>query len=418
MTSASTAVGPVSSSERIFEMDALRGFALMGILVINIQSFSMIMAALFNPTAYGDLTGLNKWVFQLSCTFALMKFMAVFSMMFGAGIVLFTRRAEEKGLRSAPLHYRRMLVLLLFGIAHAYLLWSGDILVWYALSALLIYLFRRISPKKLIIIGTIFIALPSLMMLAGGLSMPYWPEEAVRDLELEWRPVEDVVAGEVEAYRGGWLDQMEHRVPMSLKLHTFVFLIWAFWRAGGLMLVGMALYKWGVITGARSRAFYLVMMVVCFIVGFPLVIHGLNSNFETGWDVTYSKFLGSQFNYWGSYFVALGYVAAVMLLCRSGFFKKLLRPLAAAGRMAFTNYLMQTIICTTIFYGHGFGLFGRAERADQILIVFCVWAFQFVVSPVWLRYFRFGPFEWVWRSLTYKKSQPMRVGTQEQSSGG
>ena len=216
------AVSPISPSERNLAMDVLRGFALMGILVINIQSFSMIMPALFNPTAYGDLTGLNKWVFQLSYTFGLLKFMAIFSMMFGAGIVLFTRKAEERGLRSAPLHYRRTLVLLLFGIDHAYLLWSGDVLVWYSLCALLMFLFRKLSPKKLIIIGMIFIALPSLLMLSGGLSMSQWSDEAVQNLEREWTPSEETVGREVAAYQGGWLEQMQHRVPMSLKLHTFV----------------------------------------------------------------------------------------------------------------------------------------------------------------------------------------------------
>jgi uncharacterized protein len=390
-------------------MDVLRGFALMGILVINIQSFAMVLAALFNPTAYGDLTGLNRWVFQLSYTFGLFKFMAIFSMMFGAGVVLFTRKAEEKGLRSAALHYRRTIILLLFGVAHAYLLWSGDILVWYSLCALLMFLFRRLSPKKLLIIGMIFIAIPSLLMLMGGLSMSQWPDDSVQNLERDWLPSAEMVGREVAAYQGGWIEQMEHRVPMSLKLHTFVFFVWAFWRAGGLMLVGMAMFKWGVLTGERSGRFYLLMMLFGFVLGFPLVIYGLNSNFSAGWSVTYSKFLGTQFNYWGSVFVSLGYVGALMTLCKSALLQVLLRPLAAAGRMAFTNYLMQTIICTTIFYGHGFGLFGQVERSWQILIVFCVWIFQLTVSPIWLRYFRFGPFEWIWRSLTYKKPQPMRI---------
>jgi uncharacterized protein len=151
------------------------------------------------------------------------------------------------------------------------------------------------------------------------------------------------------------------------------------------------------------------MMVLCFAAGFPIVVYGLNSNFEAGWSVTYSKFLGSQFNYWGSYFVSLGYIAAVVLICKALRSGVILKPLAAAGRMAFTNYLLQTIICTTIFYGHGFGLLGQVDRTGQILVVLCVWIFELTVSPIWLRYFRFGPFEWIWRSLTYRKAQPMRV---------
>ena len=115
-----------------------------------------------------------------------------------------------------------------------------------------------------------------------------------------------------------------------------------------------------------------------------------------------------QFNYWGSLFVALGWVGLVMLVCKSGVAPRLTGVLAATGRMAFTNYLLQTVICTTIFYGHGFGLFGKVERLEQILIVLAVWVVLLVLSPVWLRYFRFGPAEWLWRCLTYMQAQPMR----------
>ena len=120
-------------------------------------------------------------------------------------------------------------------------------------------------------------------------------------------------------------------------------------------------------------------------------------------------FFGALFNYWGSLAVSLGYIGMVMLVCLSSWLDRLTRPFAAVGRMALTNYLVQTLICTTIFYGHGLGLFGRVERQEQILIVFAVWVFQVAVSPLWLRYFRFGPFEWLWRSLTYQKVHPMRL---------
>jgi uncharacterized protein len=122
-------------------------------------------------------------------------------------------------------------------------------------------------------------------------------------------------------------------------------------------------------------------------------------------------FFGGLFNYWGSLFVSLGYIGVVMLVCMSERLKCITRPFAAVGRMAFTSYLVQSLICTTIFYGHGLGLFGRVERKGQILVVFAVWAFQLIASPVWLRYFRFGPFEWLWRSLAYRRSQPMRKPT-------
>jgi uncharacterized protein len=124
-------------------------------------------------------------------------------------------------------------------------------------------------------------------------------------------------------------------------------------------------------------------------------------------------FYGPQLNYWGSILVAFGYVGMVMLLTQAARRGILIRALAATGRMAFTNYIMQTLICTAIFYGHGLGLYARMERREQILVVFAIWILQLVVSSIWLRHFRFGPLEWLWRSLTYRRMQPMRITSGE-----
>ena len=174
------------------------------------------------------------------------------------------------------------------------------------------------------------------------------------------------------------------------------------------MLVGMALFKWGVLTAQRSNKFYLHSMIVGFVIGFPVVTYGVIENFAADWAMEFSMFLGWQYNYWGSLFVSLGYISLVMLLCKIDQLHKLTKPLAAVGRLALTNYLLQTLICTTIFYGHGFGLFGKLERTGQILILIGVWIFQLIFSSLWLRYFRFGPAEWLWRSLTYLKIQSIR----------
>ena len=168
--------GPTAQSERILSLDVLRGFVVLGILVMNIQHFSMIGAAYFNPSAYGDLTGLNYLVWLLSHLLADMKFMSIFSMLFGAGIVLMAERLEAKGRRPAAVHYRRTLILLLFGIAHAWLIWTGDILYSYAMCGLLVYLFRKKQPKTLIILGVVSIAVASAVSLMGQFTMPMWPE--------------------------------------------------------------------------------------------------------------------------------------------------------------------------------------------------------------------------------------------------
>jgi uncharacterized protein len=246
------AVSPTSTAERITSLDVLRGVAILGILVMNIQSFSMIQSAYMNPTSYGDLSGLNGWVWRLSHLFAAEKFITLFSLMFGAGIVLMAERLEAKGRNAGSTHYRRTFFLLLIGLAHAYLLWYGDILFVYGLCALVVYLFRKRTSRTLLLVGLVGVAIPSALYLLFGLSMPSWPEEARAGMLEFWLPNAEMVADELAAYRGSWLDQMEHRVPASLFFHTLVFLIWGVWRTSGLMLIGMALYKWGVLSGRRS----------------------------------------------------------------------------------------------------------------------------------------------------------------------
>jgi uncharacterized protein len=400
---------PTSQPERIVSLDVLRGFAVLGILVMNIQSFSMIGAAYMNPTAYeppGGLEGPNYWVWYFSHLLADQKFWTIFSMLFGAGVVLMTSRQEAAGRGSAGVHYRRMGWLLLIGLLHAHLLWYGDILYYYALAGLVAYLFRKLPPWLLLALGLVSVSITfGISMLFGWLLVEgVFPPESVAEF---WTPPPEAVNEELAAYRGGWLDQMGHRVPTAIFFETFLLVIAIGWRTGGIMLIGMALYKLGVFSAARSKGFYAALVAIGALVGIPLVMYGAHRNIEANWGVKYSFYFGASYNFWASILVALGWVGLVMLVCKAKALRPITRPFAAAGQMALTNYLMQTIICTTIFYGHGFGRFGDFSRLEQLLTVLAVWAFQLVVSPIWLRYFRFGPFEWLWRSLTYLKRQPL-----------
>jgi uncharacterized protein len=205
---------------------------------------------------------------------------------------------------------------------------------------------------------------------------------------------------------------MKLRVPTSVFFETFLFTVLWSWRAGGLMLVGMGLFKLGVFSAARSAGTYIVFALLSLGIGIPIVWYGLEQQVAHEWSVKYSFFLGNQYNYWASLLVSLGYVSVTMLLCKSDKLHPMTRPLAAVGRMALTNYLLQTIVCTTIFYGHGFGLFGTVERVGQIAIVAAIWIGQLILSPIWLNHFQYGPFEWLWRSLTYWQVQPMRKSRQ------
>jgi uncharacterized protein len=406
-----SSAAPVDDEARIASLDVLRGFAVLGILVMNIQAFAMIGSAYINPTAYGDLTGANYWVWVASHVLADLKFISLFSMLFGAGVVLFAQRIEKSGGRPAPLHYRRMGWLVLFGLLHAHLLWSGDILYTYGICGMLVYLVRKRSPPTLFILAVLLLAIGSAISWGIGRSLQSAPDAALARLADEfWQPEPATVAQELQAYRGGWLRQMPTRSEESLFFETTLFVTMYFWRAAALMLIGMALFKLGILEGARSTRFYLGLVALAVLVGIPIIAYGVDQNFKAGWSLRYSFFFGpgSQYNYWGSVLVALGWVGVVLLATRWAALDRATRRLGAVGRMAFTNYILETLICTTIFYGHGLGLFGRVERVGQMLIVVGVWVVLLLVSPIWLRYCRFGPLEWVWRSLTYWRVQPMR----------
>ncbi len=400
--------GPVGESQRIASLDVLRGFAVLGILVVNIQSFSMISAAYMNPTATGDLNGTNYWVWLVSHVLVEQKFIAIFSMLFGAGIVLMADRREAAGRSPAAAHYRRMAVLLVIGLAHGYLLWEGDILCAYAICGLVVYLFRRRRPGVLIALGLAGVAVASAISLFFGWSMAFWPAESITALQHEWAPTQEMIQQEVAAYRGGWFEQMSYRAPITFFFQTLVFITDVFWWASGMMLLGMALFKLGVLSAARSDRFYVTLIVLAVGVGLPMVLYGVHQNFAAGWEAGHGFFLGRQYNCWASILVSLGWVSAVMLVCRHNLLAWLTRRLAAVGRMALSNYLLQTVICTTIFYGHGLGLFGSVERPGQIAIVLAVLALQLVLSPIWLGFFRFGPVEWLWRAATYMHLPAMR----------
>ena len=376
---------------------------------MNIQAFSMIGSAYINPTSYGDLLGGNYWVWLLCHLLADQKFMTIFSMLFGAGIFLMTSRIEAAGRRPAPIHYRRMAWLILFGLLHGYLLWYGDILMNYGLCGLLAYVFRKMQPRRLIIIGVALIAITTALFLFAAWSMPRWPPEKREAFEHEmWRPTPALVNRELAAYRSGWLGEMPRRFRDNTFDQFQGLLFLAFWRIEGSMLIGMALFKLGVFSARRSAALYWSFIAAALLIGIPVIAYGTHRDFATGWQVRQSFFLNFQYNYWGSLLVSLGWVGAVMLVCRSQRLLRLSRPFAAVGRMAFTNYIFDTLICTSLFYGFGFGLFGKLNRLQQLEIVLTIWVVQLVVSPLWLRYFRFGPFEWLWRSLTYWQWQPFR----------
>jgi uncharacterized protein len=398
----------MESIKRIMSLDILRGVAVLGILVMNIQSFSMPSAAYINPTAYGDLEGLNRWIWIFSHVLASQKFISIFSMLFGAGVMIFTDNAAARGLNSALLHYRRMGWLMGFGLLHGYLLWYGDILFTYGLCGMLLYVFRKLRPRLLIRIGFGFFLVPMLLDTFFAFSMPYWSEETLTSTLQSWKPDDAALQQILAAYRGSWLEQMEQRVPGYLFMQTGLFFMQTFWRVMSMMLLGMALFKWQVLSAERSSGWYFRFTLVGLLTGILLSSVGVVLNFRMQWTMEFSMFLGKQFNYVGSVFTALGYVGLVMLITRSSAFQGVKQTFSEVGRMAFSCYILTTLICTFLFYGHGLGLFGTVERKSQILMVPGIWILLLIFSTLWLRSFRYGPLEGLWRSLTYGRWQPLK----------
>jgi len=394
--SSAAAQGPA----RIKSLDVLRGVGVLGMLAVHIQLFAFPSLARWNPTAYGDFRGINWWVWLATSVLADGKFITIFAMLLGVSIVMMAGEAGDRAVPAWRVHLRRMLVLLILGLLHAYLLWYGDMLVPLALSGGVVILARRLSPGRLLVLGGLAFATASVLSFGLTWSTAQSDPVALAAWRAQWTPRPAVIALEIAQYRGGWTEQMAQRVPAALETQTVDFVTRLLWQMTGLMLIGMALFKLGVLSAARSRAFYLRMGTLGFGAGTLLISLGLWRSFATKWDLLDFALVSQQLHYWGNLFVALGWTALVMLLCQRGW---PLRPVAAVGRMALSNYLLQSVICTTIFYGHGLGLFGRVDRAGQLAIVVGVWAFQMLASSAWLRYFAVGPVEWVTRWLVFRR---------------
>ncbi len=319
---------------------------------------------------------------------------------------------------------------MVIGAMHGYLIWMGDILFHYGLMGMFVFLFRNRSPRALIVIGCLLLPIGMLMSYGGGTYMKELQvtgsevmqlQEAGEELTDEqteilkaWeemaifmKPPEQQVEEDMAAYTGGYSGIVMHRLPTVQMMQTQATIGFIFWRVGGLMLIGMAMMKLGIISGERSAAWYRRMLLAGYGIGLPLVAYSAYGMQANQWDMTWLFQIGGLPNYVASICIALGHIALVMLIVKSGAVKNLMDRFSAVGRMAFTNYLMHSIVMTTIFYGYGFGLYGQVPRLWQMAFVAAMLGFQLWMSPLWLRHFRFGPAEWAWRSLSYWKWQPM-----------
>ncbi|MDQ2076742.1 DUF418 domain-containing protein [Marinimicrobium sp. ABcell2] len=382
------------TSNRYPHLDLLRGIAILAILLPNMYSFGLPLAEFFQPGSWLDFSGAGVWAWALIALLVEWKFLTLFALLFGAGIWLFSQRHEELQEDPGPIHYRRCRWLLLFGLLHAYLLWEGDILFTYALCAMVVWPLRRFSPRRQLLLSVGMLALSSLAYWAILTAIPY---------DMELFPQEDVLA-QVEAMRSGWLTQLPVRAVYAFEAQAEVLLFG--WRIVGLMLLGMVLMRTGLLL--PPRRFSNTALLGVFLVGALITGAGIVGSLRNEFAQDY--LLGSYFqaHYWGSIFMALGYAGAVLLWSQTSVLLGLRSRLEAVGRTAFSCYLLQTVICTSVFYGHGLGLYGSLNRLELVAVALSVWVFLLWLAPWWLSRFQYGPLEWVWRGFTYRRWPPLR----------
>jgi len=365
-----TSYAPVATQDRLFTLDVLRGAALLGILLMNIVNFGLPRAAYQNPDLWGGNEAPNLAAFAIHWIFFEGKMRGLFSAMFGAGMVIFMERAaaRDNSVRAADLYCRRMLWLMAFGIVHSWLIWSGDILYSYALCGLLLFPLRNLSPKALFISGGAALLAWQVFISANGFLM------------LSTRNAAVAARAEEAAGRTLTKEQQEARKAWDLPLYGDVW---------GMMLIGMGLYKLGVLQGTRSRLFYLRMALIGYGIGVPLNAFTTYAMISSHYEII-TIYMANMPHQLGRASVALGHAAVLLLLAREIRWRWLTSPLAAVGQTALSNYIATSIICALIFFTPGLGLIGQLQRYQLYFVVAGVWIFNLAWSPWWLRRYFFG----------------------------
>ena len=403
------------TNNRIESIDVLRGFALLGIMIMNISSFAMPSMAYFSPVVY-DINILNHIIYCITHIIADQKFMAIFSMLFGASTMLFINSAKKRGKSPLLLFYSRNFWLLIIGSIHSSYLWFGDILFIYGLCAFPLFFFKNLTPKKKFILGCLIYLIPSFSSYVNYKYVIDNLDSIEQNAIIQhWKPSEERLQKELDVYRGSYKKQVQYRAQMwssnnenkepsgeiGKGIIGLSFLIDLFSRSFGMMLIGMACFSWGVFNNTFSKSFYKKMLIYGFGIGFPLSMMGLYLNYYFDWNWKYLQFLGRSPNNIATPFIAFGYIGLIMLWIQKGSFRNLQADFKSIGKTALTAYLLQTVIATFIFYGIGLGLFGYVNRLYQLAIMIFIWVVLLKLCPIWLRKYQYGPVEWIWRMLTH-----------------
>lgn len=415
---------PAALPPRLTELDAIRGLAVMGILLMNIISFSMPFGAYVNPLSWGGTSVADMTVWTVNQLLFEGRMRGLFALLFGVSALLVMERGDARdavgGGNGTAIHMRRMVALALLGFLHSVLIWDGDILLHYALLGLLIPFLRPLPPGKslalaatLLIVTTIAwsVAMGGALYLehqANGVGVSPGVIEQARVM-MEGFPVPGD-AGDVadlELLRGGYGPILAHRFGNAPGL-IYDLLYFLGPETLSFMMIGMALWQTGFFTGGWDDRQLKRLMIWCYAISMPVLALLTWWAFASGFDPIVMM---GDFVAWAVPFRvigAVGHLALAMLIVRRLQGSAMVARIAATGRMALSNYLATSIVMTTVFYGYGFGLFGQVERAPLYGFVIAMWAAMLLWSKPWLDRFAYGPFEWLWRSLSRMELQPMR----------
>ena len=455
--------GPIPEGERLGTLDLLRGFALLGIFMVNMQFFTMFFGEFIRPAVYGDGPVIDVLAWGFVKVFFEYKFISLFSLLFGAGMVVQMSRAKSRGRPFIPTYLRRMAVLSVIGLVHGFLLWYGDILLVYALVGTGLLLARNWRSRTLLVtagsiivfffviqlaIGAVFFArmggddtngaagaqpvAPTVQLDQDPEPEPQPDSEAEPEAEPEaaWSDENPKLAGrfpwlaamfdsgfditserwvtaETTAYKEGpYTDALGFRA-FTYTLAIGMAVVGYGWRVLATFLIGAALMKLGFF-GASAGRWHRRLFFIGMGLGVPAELANAWLTYLAAGERLGLEFFGAALHEPGSLLMCLGFVGSAGMIVSSGIMGRLVRAISAVGRLALSNYLLQTVVTTFLMYSWGLGYFGDVPRPWQVALVPVIYAVQIPLSVLWLRFFTIGPMEWIWRSLTYRKRQPMR----------
>ena len=411
-------MGAVTEPGRIAALDIVRGVAVMGILAMNIVAFAMPFQAYMNPAAFGMESRADLVSWLVNFIFIDGKMRGLFSFLFGASTLLVIERAKQSGASPARIHYARMLWLLIFGLIHYYFIWFGDILAGYALVGLLLFFFRNLSVRALIIWGVSLVIFELLLMGAAGAAALFMSEAAAApnpnpEIVEQWRQMQEgfaplagqALTDKLALFQGPYSGLVHLRL-IEHPANPFTGLLFFGWETLAYMLFGMAALKSGFFRGEWAPARYRKAALIGLLIAVPAyaVLAWLLIRADFSVPMIFAISLAATVPF--RPVMVIAYAALIILATRGG--GRLVERIAAAGRAAFTNYLGTSILMTTLFYGYGLGLYGSMSRIELWLVVFAMWGLMLLWSKPWLDRFQYGPFEWLWRSLARFQFQPMR----------